>query len=83
VHFQAVGPRYSEDWTFVVGSPEVLELPGGKVKALRLTREATAEFDTRGDVWLAPEMGYLPVRIRLSQANGDFIDQQWAATEKP
>ena len=60
-----------------------LRLVGGKVKAMRFTREATAEFDTRGDVWLAPEMDYLPVRIRLTQANGDFLDLLWKSTEKP
>jgi hypothetical protein len=81
--FQAVGARYAEQWAFVVGGNEMLDLPGGKVKAMRFTREATAEFDTRGDVWLAPEMDYLPVRIRLTQANGDFLDLLWKSTEKP
>ena len=83
ISFQAVGPRYSEQWAFVVGATEMLDLPGGKVKAMRLTREPTAEFDTRGDVWLAPEMDYLPMRIRLTQANGDFLDLLWKSTEKP
>ena len=81
--FQAVGPRYAEQWAFVVGANEMLDLPGGNVKAMRFTREPAAEFDTRGDVWLAPEMDYLPVRIRLTQANGDFLDLLWKSTEKP
>ncbi len=81
--FQAVGPRYAEQWAFAVGVTEMLDLPGGKVKAIRFTRESAAEFDTRGDVWLAPEMDYLPVRIRLTQANGDFLDLLWKSTEKP
>ena len=25
-------------------------------------------------LWLAPELGYLPVRIRITQANGDFAE---------
>ena len=83
ISFQAVGPRYSEQWAFVVGPSDMLDLPGGRVKALRLTREPTAEFDTKGEVWLAPEMDYLPVRIRLTQANGDFVDQLWKSSEKP
>lgn len=81
--FQAVGPRYAEQWAFVVGGIEMQDLPGGKVKAMRFTREPAAEFDTRGDVWLAPEMDYLPVRIRLTQSNGDFLDLLWKSTEKP
>jgi hypothetical protein len=28
------------------------------------------------ELWLAPELGYLPVRIKQTQANGDFADFQ-------
>lgn len=83
IPFQAVGPRSSETWIFKVGAVELLTLPGGTVKALKLTREATGEHDSKGEVWFAPDLGYLPVRIRLSQANGDFVEQQWRATQKP
>jgi hypothetical protein len=83
IPFQAVGPRSSESWVFQVGSDSVLTLPGGQVKVIQLTRAPTAEYDTKVDIWLAPEMEYLPVRIRLSQGNGDFVEQQWRATQKP
>lgn len=83
IPFQAVGPRSSETWIFKVGAVELLTLPGGAIKALKLTRDATGEHDSKGEVWFAPELGYLPVRIRLSQANGDFVEQQWRATQKP
>ena len=61
----------------------MLNLPGGSVRGIKLTREPGADFDSRAEIWLAPEMGYLPVRIRLTQANGDFADQLWRATETP
>jgi hypothetical protein len=32
-------------------------------------------------VELAPALGYLPARIRITEANGDYVDQQWLATE--
>lgn len=83
IPFQAVGPRSSETWIFKVGAVELLTLPGGAIKALKLTRDATGEHDSKGEIWFAPEMGYLPVRIRLSQTNGDFVEQQWRATQKP
>ncbi len=83
VGFQAIGPRTSEQWEFVVGGYEMLNLPGGSVRGIKLTREPGADFDSRAEIWLAPEMGYLPVRIRLTQANGDFADQLWRATETP
>jgi hypothetical protein len=83
VPFQAVGPRSSEWWVFKVGAAEALTLPGGSVKAVKLTRDPSGEYDSRVEVWLAPEMNFLPVRIRLSQPNGDFVEQLWSSTREP
>ena len=80
--FQAVGPKSAEAWVFTIGTSEKLDLPGGELSALRVWREPIGEYDSRVEVWFAPGMGYLPVRIRLSQANGDFADQLFKATQK-
>lgn len=83
IPFQSIGPRSSESWTFTVGSIETLVLPGGSVKALKLSRPPANEYAQRAEIWLAPEMAYMPVRIRLTEANGDIADQQWVSTQKP
>jgi hypothetical protein len=83
VTLPAIGVYGPESWRVVVGTEEKLNLPGGEQMALRLTREATRADEPRVDVWLAPALGWLPVRIRLSQSNGDFIDQQWRGSEAP
>jgi len=83
IPFQSIGPRSSESWTFTVGSTETLVLPGGSVKALKLSRPPANEYAQRAEIWLAPEMAYMPVRIRLTEANGDIADQQWVSTQKP
>ena len=83
VPFQTVGPRSSELWVFVVGETEQLTLPGGPVRAVKLSRARRGEYDANVDVWLAPEHSYLPLRIRLTYLNGDFADQQWRATQAP
>ena len=83
VPFESVGPTSVESWIFKVGAQEKLTLPGGPVSAIKLVREALGEYGTRGEVWLAPSMGYLPVRIRLTEANGNFIDQKWSDTVAP
>ena len=49
--------------------------------AFKLSRAPRREFDTRVELWYAPSMNYLPVRIRVTQANGDFVDQELRATE--
>lgn len=81
--FQAVGPRSSSTWVFKIAAPETVLLPGGRVRAIRLSKDPVGEYDSRAEVWLAPELDYLPVRIRLTQGNGDVVDQLWRATERP
>ena len=83
IPFEAVGPTSVESWVFKVGAPEKLTLPGGQVMAIKLVREAVGDYGTRGEVWLAPSMGYLPVRVRLIEPNGNFIDQKWSDTVSP
>lgn len=81
--YQTIGARTVETWTFTVGVTEKLELPGGEVSAIHLWREAAHENDAKGEVWLAPSMEYLPVRIRLTKGSNEMIDQKWRATKKP
>ncbi len=83
IPFQAIGPRSSEQWIFKVAESEVLKLAGMELHTVKLTRDANGEYDPRGEVWLAAELGYLPVRIRLIQPNGDFVEQNMRSAQKP
>ena len=83
IPFESVGPTSVESWVFKVGLQEKLNLPGGQVSAIKLVREAVGDYGTRVEVWLAPSMSYLPVRIRLIEPNGNFVDQKWAETVAP
>jgi hypothetical protein len=76
------GTREAEPWLFTVEGEEELALPGGTVKSLRIVRLARREFDQKMEIWLAPGMDYAPVRLRLTQPNGDWLDQQWSATDR-
>jgi hypothetical protein len=83
ITLQTAGARDSQPWVFTVEGDESLDLPGGRVAARRLVRNPSGQYDIRVELWLGTAMDYIPVRIRLTQANGDFVDQQWAATDKP
>ncbi len=83
ISLQIIGPRATEVWVITVDGEEKLYLPGGELTALKLTRGFSREFDVKTEFWLAPMLGYLPARIRFTQANGDFVDQAWRATEVP
>ena len=74
------GPEF---WRFQVRGPEHLSLPGGEIDTLHLVRQNPEGESLAGEVWLAPALGWLPARIRLSQPNGDFVDQRWRGNETP
>jgi outer membrane biosynthesis protein TonB len=76
ISVQTVGVRDADVWVFVVGDEEKLQLPAGEYTARKLTRTPRKDFDRKVELWLAPQYGYLPVRIKQTEANGDFADAQ-------
>jgi hypothetical protein len=78
-----VSARAADRWTFRVEGTETLDLPAGAIPALKLQRLPRHDADQKAELWLAPSLQYLPVRIRLSQANGDFADLQLNGSGPP
>ena len=66
----------AEVWLFEVGALEALDLPAGPVQARRLTRLPRREFDRKVEVWLAPALAHLPVAMRITEHNGDYVDMR-------
>ena len=75
ITLQIVSAREAEPWTFRVDAAETLQLPVGPTPAVRLTRLPRQPYDQQVDLWFAPSMGYLPVRLRVTHPNGDVADQ--------
>ena len=76
ISMATVGARSADVWAFTVEGAEALDLPAGTITALKLQRlpRRDHDYDQKAELWLAPSLGYLPVRIRITQANGDFAD---------
>ena len=81
--FQTVATRDAEVWLFLVEKSETLQLPYGDVPTIKINRKPRKEFDQTIELWFAPSIDYLPVRLRVTNANGDFVDQQLRKVEKP
>lgn len=64
----------SEVWLFRVGPQATERLPAGEVVARKLTRNPRKEFDRTVELWLGPTVAHLPVRLRITEPNGDFVD---------
>ena len=75
--------RSAGRWVFRVAQTEALELPAGTISALKLQRVPEDEHDQRADLWLAPSVHYLPVRLRITQSSGDFVDLRLKETSTP
>lgn len=73
---QTVGTSDAEIWAFTLSGDEQVTVQAGEFTARKLTRSPRKPFDDKIELWLAPDLGYLPIRIRQTQPNGDFIDLQ-------
>ncbi len=73
---QVAGTGSAEEWRFLIGSLQDVQLPAGQVSARKLTREPRHEHDSRIEIWLAPALQHLPVRIRVTEADGGQADQR-------
>jgi hypothetical protein len=78
---QTVGPRDADLWLFTLGGTDTQTLPGGSLEAIKLTRNPRQAYDQQVDIWLAPSLGYLPARIRITEASGDYVDLKWLRSE--
>ncbi|KAF1044148.1 MAG: Agglutinin receptor [Xylophilus sp.] len=81
ISIPTVSARDAETWVFVVEGQEQLDLPAGGGMAWKLARAPRKPHDMRAEIWLAPDLGYLPVRIRLEQSSGDVADLKLRAVE--
>ncbi len=59
-----------EPWVFEVQGTARLALAVGELPAVHLLRRPRRAFDQTIEVWLAPSLTYLPVRIRYTDSSG-------------
>lgn len=74
--FAVAGFNQTEPWVFTYRGTENLDLPAGTMSAWKLTREAQQADGEQAELWFSPDFHHLPVRIRISQGNGDVVDQR-------
>lgn len=77
IHIPAFGIYGPETWHLVVNGEEKIDLPGGAQNTVKISRPQSRDGDPSSEVWLAPALGWLPARIRMTQGNGDYVDQLW------
>ncbi|MEY3653725.1 MAG: hypothetical protein RL739_1895, partial [Pseudomonadota bacterium] len=83
LNFNTTGARDSEAWAFQLAGMETLKMPYGTIEAMRLVRQEQKQYDQRVELWMAPSMEHLPVRIRITQTSGDQVDLLLRSKEAP
>lgn len=74
--FFVAGRHDAEQWTFKVINQESVKTATGDVLAVHLAKAPPPDSkDQTVDIWLAPSLDWAPVRVRFTDANGDFVDQ--------
>jgi len=62
-------------YVFDATGEQKIETPAGKFDALRLVKRKEGPDDHATEIWLAPDRGYLPIRILITDKDGTRIDQ--------
>lgn len=69
------GTRDAETWHILVIGQEEIEIDGVKTSAWHVARAPKrGSYDQKLDIWLAPQQNWYPVRLRYTEANGDYLD---------
>lgn len=73
VEIPTLGSRSLQMWQFRVQDTDTLALPSGPLATLRLQRAPQSGDREQALLWLAPALGYAPVRIQMQESNGDHL----------
>jgi hypothetical protein len=75
VEFPLALPRHVERWVYDVVGEQTLQLPFGPVSTMHLKpRRPGRPGNLTAQMWIAPTLQYLPVRILIHQDEQNFVD---------
>lgn len=78
---QTVTVRDAQPWSLVLEGIETMTIEGQGLKVLKWVCQPRNRYEARVEFWVAAEQAWLPMRIRITQASGSFIDLVWRSSE--
>ena len=78
---QTATARDAVNWTLTFKSIEGVALDGKQLETQRWVCLPRGKYDSQIELWLSPAHGGLPLRIKISQVNGNFIDMEMRDAE--
>jgi hypothetical protein len=81
LNVQTATARDAVNWALTFKSKDTIELDGKQLETQRWVCLPRGKFDSQIELWLSPTQGGLPVRIKISQVNGNYIDMEMRNAE--
>ena len=76
LNVQTATARDAVNWVLTFKSEELIEVDGKQLATQRWVCLPRGKFDSQIEMWLSQSHGGLPVRIKITQVTGNFIDME-------
>ncbi len=73
--FPVAGRKDVQTWTFKVMQQEKATTKLGELTTMRILRLPDDAKDQKIEIWLAPTLNWYPVKLRIAEPNGDYVEQ--------
>jgi hypothetical protein len=74
LQIQTATVRDAQPWLLTMEAGETLKLDTQTLQTAKWVCQPRNRFDAKVEFWMAEKYGWMPVRIRITQVSGDFID---------
>jgi hypothetical protein len=74
LNIQTVTLREALPWILTLAQSESLTLDNGPLDTTKWSAQPRNRFDAKVEFWVSAQHGWLPVRIRITQVSGSYID---------
>ena len=81
LNIQTATARDAVNWRLTYQSDEPIDVKGERLETQRWICLPRGKFDSQIEMWLSQKHGGMPVRIKITQASGNFIDMEMNSSE--
>jgi hypothetical protein len=78
---QTATVRDAQPWSLTLEQEDALPIDGRTLRTFKWVCQPRNQYEARVEFWVSPEQAWLPLRIRITQASGSYIDLNWRASE--
>jgi hypothetical protein len=82
MNVQTATTRDAVNWSLTYTADEAIDVNGERLSTQRWVCLPRGKYDSQVEMWLSKAHGGLPVRIKISQVSGNFIDMEMRGTER-